>query len=367
MKRESHVITRYSWDGRTKSVIDYILVDREWGEKVTNVKVIPSVSADGDHRLLVGQWKMNQCVKNRKQKKVMRIRDWKLKESECTEKYRELITQKFPKEVFCDVEKEWSLFKDTLVEAAQKVCGRTSGKEKIRQTSWWDDTTNQAVRRKNGAWRKWWKTKNDEDRKRYIEEKKKCKEIVETAKKKAWEEYTKKLEEDVKSNKKMFYKMMKNKRKASEVPVKMETEDGTIIEDSGNIKDLWKEHFKKLLNAEEQVHEETTNNGEIERSWEGELGQITREEMEKAVKKMNGGKAPGPDEVSVNMIRAAGPVGMQWLCLRHTLFKMVTNQPTSGSSNTKKSKKKKITVNQLLNILEDSDSEFNNKESEEDS
>ncbi|XP_049794436.1 craniofacial development protein 2-like [Schistocerca nitens] len=192
MKRESHVITRYSWDGRTKSVIDYILIDREWGEKVTNVKVIPSVSADGDYRVLVGQWKMNQCVKNRKQKKVMRIRDCKLKESECAEKYRELITQKFPKEIFCYVEKEWSLFKDTLVKAAQKVCGRTSGKEKIRQTSWWDDTTIQAVRRKIRAWRKWWKTKNDKDHKRYIEEKKKCKEIVETAKKKAWEEFTKK-------------------------------------------------------------------------------------------------------------------------------------------------------------------------------
>ncbi|XP_047109602.1 craniofacial development protein 2-like [Schistocerca piceifrons] len=86
MKRESYVITRYSWDGRTKSVIDYILVDRELGEKVTNVKVIPSVSADGDHRLLMGHWKMNPCVKNRKQKKVMRIQDWKLKESECAEK-----------------------------------------------------------------------------------------------------------------------------------------------------------------------------------------------------------------------------------------------------------------------------------------
>ncbi|XP_046983248.1 craniofacial development protein 2-like [Schistocerca americana] len=73
MKRESHVITRYSSDRRTKSVIDYILANREWGERVTNVKIIPSVSADGDHRLLVGQWKMDECVKNRKQYKVMRI------------------------------------------------------------------------------------------------------------------------------------------------------------------------------------------------------------------------------------------------------------------------------------------------------
>ncbi|XP_047112219.1 uncharacterized protein LOC124788974 [Schistocerca piceifrons] len=220
MKRESHVITRYSWDGRNESVIDYILVNRECREKVTNVKVITSVSADGDHRLLVGQWKMNQCVKNRKQKKVMRTWDWKLKESECAEKYRELITQKFPKD-----------------------------------TSWWDDATIQAVRRKNGAWRKWWKTKNDENHKRYIEDKKKCKDSGNSKEKGMGRVNKKKLEVDVKRNEKMFYKMMKNKRKASEVP--------------------------KLLNAEEQVLEETTNNGEIERSWEAELGQITREEREK--------------------------------------------------------------------------------------
>ncbi|XP_049790101.1 uncharacterized protein LOC126195518 [Schistocerca nitens] len=86
MKRESHLITRYSWDGRTKSVIDYILVNREWGEKVTNVKVIPSVSAGGHHGLLARQWKMKHCVKNRKQKKVTRIWDWKLKESESAER-----------------------------------------------------------------------------------------------------------------------------------------------------------------------------------------------------------------------------------------------------------------------------------------
>lgn len=63
----------------------------------------------------------------------------------------------------------------------------------------------------------------------------------------------------------------------------------------------WREHFKKLLNTEMHVHEETTNNGEIEINWESGLGQITWEEMEIAVKKMNGGKGPGPDEVSVDL------------------------------------------------------------------
>ena len=55
--REQHIYTRYRWNRNTgqfdqKSIIDYIITsDKRF---ITNVKVLPGVSFDSDHRLVVG-------------------------------------------------------------------------------------------------------------------------------------------------------------------------------------------------------------------------------------------------------------------------------------------------------------------------
>lgn len=50
-KRESHVVTRCSWDGQIQSVINYYVMDEEWRRKLRNVRVITNDRAEGDHRL----------------------------------------------------------------------------------------------------------------------------------------------------------------------------------------------------------------------------------------------------------------------------------------------------------------------------
>lgn len=49
-KREIHVVTRYSWNGEIKNVINDIITCREWGGWMMDVKVIPSMRVGGDHR-----------------------------------------------------------------------------------------------------------------------------------------------------------------------------------------------------------------------------------------------------------------------------------------------------------------------------
>ncbi|XP_039283900.1 uncharacterized protein LOC120351281 [Nilaparvata lugens] len=217
-KRESHMITRYSWDGRNKSVVDYFLVDREWGRNLTNVKVIPSVSMDGDHRLLVAQWKCNEMERPKQQKRQCRIREWKLKERDRAEEYRRLIAIEMPRSENGEVEEEWMQFKRALVNTAEKVCDRTSGKIKDKEPVWWNARTIEAVKNKNTAWRKWWRTKIEEDRDAYNNEKRKCKKVIEEEKENAWEGFVNKLRDDVKGNSKMFYRIMKNKKKKNEMP-----------------------------------------------------------------------------------------------------------------------------------------------------
>ena len=61
--REQHIYTRYRWNRNTgqfdqKSIIDYIITsDKRF---ITNVKVLPGVSFDPDHRLVVGDMKIKK-------------------------------------------------------------------------------------------------------------------------------------------------------------------------------------------------------------------------------------------------------------------------------------------------------------------
>ena len=56
--------------------------------------------------------------------------------------------------------------------------------------------------------------------------------------------------------------------------------------------------------------------------------EITMEEVETAVKQMKVGKAAGMDELCVEMIKAAGPVGLQWL---YRLFRCIWKEKLISS------------------------------------
>jgi hypothetical protein len=56
-KRKSHKITTYSWDRKSETIIDYFVMSRNVWTVVTDIKVIPSKSLEGDHRLLVADFR----------------------------------------------------------------------------------------------------------------------------------------------------------------------------------------------------------------------------------------------------------------------------------------------------------------------
>lgn len=310
-KRESHVVTRYSWDGNQKSVIDYVIVDKVWGEKLIDVKVVPSVNMEGDHRLLVGTFKWFRSSKKLKGETTFtRIKVWKLQQKEELEKFQMMVRKKLPKNEIGTVEAEWENFKKVLVGSAEEVCGRTRGKKKEKTTDWWNERTIEAVREKNIAFRKWWKSRKQEDKQSYNEKRRVCSKIIKEEKRKTWEQFTNKLEADMESNKKMFYKMMKNKKRSTESAKHMEDENGRLVENGEDIRNLWRDYFKDLLNSglRRDESEELRNDNKLV-----ELEEMTWNEIENAVKGMKNNKSAGPDEVTVDMIKALGPVGLHWL------------------------------------------------------
>ena len=68
---------------------------------------------------------------------------------------------------------------------------------------------------------------------------------------------------------------------------------------------LWKEHMKKIMNVENEWDQMVEAN-----MVEGPVEGVTHEEVMEATNKMKLGKAAGPSEVNMDMIKASGTFGV---------------------------------------------------------
>ena len=150
-KRKEHHITRYSWDGVYESVIDYILVSRELRNILLDVRVIPSVALDGDHRLLIGVVRIEQETNahTKKSNPIIRkrLKVWRLKDDKIKKEFKKRVEDALTEGELRGVEEEWNNMKHVLLNATEELCGRAGGKRRSKQTAWWNDNVKKAVKR----------------------------------------------------------------------------------------------------------------------------------------------------------------------------------------------------------------------------
>ena len=99
---------------------------------------------------------------------------------------------------------------------------------------------------------------------------------------------------------------MKNKTKSREMSTKMLTVD--IIQKEKEIMKIWKDYFKKPLEGKDIDKERDVQM--IEETEDDDFNMLA---LELAIGKLHNGKSPGVDEATVEMIKAAGATGIQWL------------------------------------------------------
>lgn len=244
-----------------------------------------------------------------KEMRESKIKVWKLKDKNVQEEFQERLKQQIPVTEVGSVEEEWANFKKAFVSTEESVCGRTSTRVKEKETPWWNEEVRKVVREKKTAWREWNRDRTEESKWKYLNSKRRCKKVVEEEKKKSWEEFAQKMEGDVSGSKRMLYGLIRSKRTERTITKLVKKEDGDLLTHPEEIKRRWKEYFDNLLNVNNctgeieaiQCEDSTTEDD------------ITMLEVEVAVQKMKMGKATGMDEISIEMIKAAGPLGMQWL------------------------------------------------------
>lgn len=324
-----HTYTREMHSRNEKSIIDYVITHRSNRRSLSDVRVRRGPEINSDHYLVTAKLNSNisgseklRCYKARKNRKEV-IKSYKLNIPEMAELFREKVETKVNAQrqsIDGNVEDLWQLFKHMLLETSKEVCGTILLDNTRKQTAWWNEEIKNQVKAKKDKWKIHLRTKTEESYKIYKDQRNKVKELVKEAKKKAWEDFGLKMEQDSKSNQKLFYKVLKSIRKGpQEVPKQIKNKNGKILTEGKEIMERWKEYFETLLSqtdqplntTEEHFLYETDNDENKEQI--GIVDKISLEELNGAIKKLKNGKAAGHDRITAEMIKKLGELGKNLL------------------------------------------------------
>ena len=300
--------------GGCKSQIDYILVRKSERSKVKDVKVIPNEECIQQHKLLVCILNVGEQRHQCKVKQVSRCRIWKLKDASIQSQFQadveEQLAEKCELEVK-GVEGIWTKLKNVLLESADKACGRTKGRPKRKETWWWNEDVAKAVNQKRSLFNVWKKSKTKEDRAAYDQAKRESRRTVARAQEAGRKEFGEML--DRKNARGQVFKVAKQivqKNKDVVGTGCIKDKAGKLATEDADIKAVWKDYFDQLLNEEfDWCREGLEKTDEVC----GPSERITVSEVREALGKSKSGKAAGPTGVLVEMLKATGDVGLQWL------------------------------------------------------
>lgn len=314
--RESHKWTWYRWNGveqryTDKSMIDLVLSDDK--NLFKDVKVIPSVSCDSDHRLVVVSLRVIKPKlyrsRGRKRYKIENLQE---------EEKRRNLTAKMT-EFKEDGEREnlqenWQNFKTAVEKSAEETVGckwvKGGGKKK---TPWWTEEMKNSVKNKMQKFRKWMKTRRAEDREMYVAARNETERVKEREKRKVFECIGRDLENDMRGTRKLVYSIARGYRRGTTIPIfSVKNKNGTeVLTEPDDIMARWKEYFTELLNIPEVDRNEWDERVRGE-GMEGEE-RISMEEVRTALKDMRNGKAPGEDGIPTEILKHMGDGGIEWL------------------------------------------------------
>ena len=241
--RESHKYTWYRYDNRLqqyiqKSMIDMFITNNN--KLFIDVKTIPSVSLDADHRLILAKVTIKKPKKNRNQG-MKKYKLHKLHTQATKEKLVEVLQDKLQDET---VEKDrvetlWKSFKDKIREAVDQVLGEKvpyRGKKKV--TPWWKKEVMQMVKHRMNTFRKWMRSRSVEDRLEYTIASNEAQRIKRKAKEESWKRSGEELEKDLQGTRKLVHCLAKKYRdNRGEISHAIKNKNGTLLTDNEEIAD----------------------------------------------------------------------------------------------------------------------------------
>ncbi|KAK3569684.1 hypothetical protein QTP86_002614 [Hemibagrus guttatus] len=153
--------------------------------------------------------------------------------------------------------------------------------EVIRETGRKD-----SIQRKRLAKKKWDMDRTEENRQEYKELQRRVKREVSKAKQKAYDELYTRL--DTREGEKDLYRVLTSEE---------------------SVQRRWKEYFEELMNEENEREKRVEGVNSVEQK----VDKIRKDEVRKALKRMNSGKAVGPDDIPVEVWKCLGEAAVEFL------------------------------------------------------
>ncbi|XP_031335863.1 craniofacial development protein 2-like [Photinus pyralis] len=215
--KDIHKYTREQHSRQEKSIIDYVLTETTNRKNIKDVKVSRKAEIGSDHYLLIATIKNeNISARHSKQQKTETmytetIKAYKLRNKDVAKEFTQTLDQKLESwEQEENLEKLWTSFKVVVLDTARKTCGISKMHDGKKKTAWWSEKIKLEVKKK---WQQYIKSRTPDKYEEYKHQRGAVKNLVLQAKKKSWEDFGRKLEENSKGNQKLFFKVIKTLRK----------------------------------------------------------------------------------------------------------------------------------------------------------
>ena len=206
----------------------------------------------------------------------------------------------YRKEDSADTNLLWNNIKEKLKEVVERnipLKERTQGKPP--KPMWWNRKIHRLRRNRLKWWNKYKKSKRKQHEDRYLYYQSEVNKEIRRSKRKL----EKRLGENIKTDRKGFFKYARSKMKVRESVGPIEDKDGNLIKDEKKMAHIFSEFFKSVL-----TRENTTNIPEPELMFRGSEEEkikdinINTERVRKKLKSMNPTKAPGNDDINPAII-----------------------------------------------------------------
>ena len=299
------------------SMIDFVVVSSDLRPHVLDTRAKRGAELSTDHYLVVSwlRWWGRMPDRPGRPKRIVRVRWERLSESPVRKSFNSHLRESFehvPEEAG-DIESEWAMFRASIVEAANRCCGRKVAgacRGGNPRTCWWTPAVRDAVKLKKEYYKALVACRTPETADRYRQAKRTAAAVVAEAKTRAWEEFGETMEKDFRVASKRFWTTIKRLRRGKQCSVStVYSAGGELLNSTGDVVDRWKEYFEDLLNPTEAP----SSGGEAGPEEPVVDSPISGAEVAEVVKKLCGGKAPGVDEIRPDYLKALDVVGLSWL------------------------------------------------------
>ncbi|XP_063427525.1 uncharacterized protein LOC134711028 [Mytilus trossulus] len=282
----------YTWNspnGRDKNQIDHLMINGRWKNSLCDVRALRGADCGSDHHLICGKirLKLRKAVKNRTNKREI-FDTVKLKQPEILKKFKIELRNRF--QVLENLQDNKPSTVESLeqglsrIETVFKETSRnTLGLRQLERKKWISDDTWTSIQQRKDIKTKLNSTKSER---------------IQTTLRKEYSVKDKEVKRKTKADKAIYLETLAKEAETAASKGELSTvyKDGKTLASKSQQLERWTEQFKETLNAEHQADVPVIEQFGME--LDIDIGEVSREEIRKAILRLKNGKSPSLDAIT---------------------------------------------------------------------